>query len=238
MRHSTTIFSLVLALATAASICASPAPADAEAIIMLGGKDQAVSDDSYDFLSDNQFLSAGHLSVAVGVFDRIFVGLEYVWAEEDFEPFDAVHNVLQLDGLTLISRFELPVSDFFRPYVSVGLGVYYADLMATVSSAEREQQLWLPAASGLVGVELVVPPRFVRTFLGISKSSVFSELTFGFNLEAGYEWVLTADFDNLQRPEPDVEPAPEDRPIEPLGIQYGDVDLSGAMMRSAFVTRF
>lgn len=237
MKAHTTL-SFVVALAIAASTLATPQTADAEAILALGGKDQAVSDDSYDFLSDDQFLSAGHLSVAVGVIDRLFVGLDYVWASEESSPFVAAHSVLDLDALMLTSRVELPATDFFRPYASLGAGVTYADLLVTLSGADREQQLWLPTVSGLVGVELVVPPNLMRRVLGIPKSSVFANLTVGVNLEAGYEWMLEADFDDLKVPEPDVEPKPEDRPLDSLGIKYGTVDMSGAVMRSAIVTRF
>lgn len=232
MKKLITTAALLLVVTTTAAVSAETLR------LSLGGSDAAVTDTGYDYLSDDNFLSMAQLGVDFSPVKGFWVGLEYDWAVKSSSAFPALDTTLDVDGLLVNARYEYDVLSFFSPYVQVGGGFYHFELDAEFGSETREDDAYAGTFIGLIGAEFHVPTSFMRRLFGINKRGWARDLTFGFMIEGGYRLVTNATFDNLVRPEPDKEPEPEDRPIETAPLSFGDVDLSGVIMRSALVVRF
>ncbi len=222
----------VIALATVVS---TEAQADTLSF-RLGGSDAAVTDDSYDFLSDDPFLSMGQLGVHYALLDNLWVGMEYAWGVENLDPLQGVSTTLDIDGLYLSARGQYEVLSFLTPYAVLGGGFNNMELDVTVAGQSRAQTATTFLAYGLIGTEIHLPKSSLRKLFKISKRGWARDLTIGFALEAGYQWSGQADFTELSRPSSDDEP--EQAPLEASDLNLGTVDLSGVVMRSAFFVRF
>jgi len=239
--QSTSIRSLRLGLPALVALATLMTAAEASAgdfILSLGGSEQAITDDAWDYLSDDGFLSDSHLTVQVPVVDGVNVGLEYDWATETFDPYKDVSTTLGLDTLLVTSRFEHELFGFFAPYAYVGAGFTYAFLEASFDGDDREQSAWMFHGVALAGLEVHLPTDWVRKFFGIARGSYAEDLTAGFYFEGGYRLTTEASFDDLVRPEPDKKPDPEDLPLATSAIGVGSVDLSGVLLRSGLRLRF
>lgn len=253
MTHHTTAPRLaIFALTLLASACllATLAPNQAQAqhlSLRLGGSDAAVTDDAFDFVSDNNFLSLGQLALEASFIDHLWFGVEYQWGREEFSPIKdpnsfgddgTVNNSLDIDGLMLTARGNIDLLDFLSLYATVGGGFYSLEMLTELAGEEREQSHFVPTGMGLVGVELRVPSDWMRSLFRISRRSWASDLSIGVVLEGGYLMAGSADFNKMQRPEFEREPEPEDRPLDAAATSLGTLDLSGVIMRSALMVRF
>ena len=229
---------LIMALVCAAALLVS-ATAGAESLkFTLGGSDSAVTDTGYDYLDDDNFLTMGQLGADFTFVPGFWVGVEYDWGVRRDNTFGRLDTTLDIDGLLVNARYEYDVASFFSPYVQAGGGFYHLQLGANFGDERREDDAFAGVFHGLVGVEFHVPKKIVRRIFGISKRSTMGDFTFGFMLEGGYRVVTESSFNDLIRPEPDKKPEPEDRPLETEPVRFGDLDLSGVVMRSALVVRF
>ena len=204
--------------------------------LSLGGSESAVTDNGYDYLSEDNFLSVGQLGVDVEVLPGLWAGLEYNGATIEDTPFPGLQTSLDIDGLLAHARYEYSVASFLSAHVQAGGGFYHLALGATIGAEDRQDTRYVGTALALAGIEFHVPRGIIRRFFGTSRRDKKGDLTFGFTLEGGYRLVTTADFDSLSRAEPDKEP--EDRPIDTTDINFGRLDLSGVVLRSALVVRF
>ena len=212
--------------------------ARADFLVSIGGAEQAVTDQSYDYLSEDGFLSDSHLKVQLPL-GPVYLGLEYGWATEEFDPFNDIDTSLELDSLLVTSRFGHEFFDIVEPYVAIGLGFTYADLALSIRQlGRRDQDAWLFNGYAVGGVEAHLPGSLIRSLFGIARGSYAEDLTAGIYVEGGYRFTSTADFDKLERPEPDKEPDPENRQLPTSALSFGSVDLSGVMLRSGLVVRF
>lgn len=207
--------------------------------LRVGGSDAAITDDSYDFLNDNDsFLSMGQVAAHATFIPNFWFGLEYVWGVEQATPTTGMATEFDVDGLYLSARGQYEVLPFLAPYVSFGGGFHHITLNATLGDEEREQSRVTPAFMGLVGAELHVPRPWLRRTFKTQNHWLLRDLTLGIVFEGGYQWTGTARFNELTRPPFEREPEPEDRPLDAQSIRLGEVDLSGVILRSAFVVRF
>jgi hypothetical protein len=229
----------IATLVVAASLLTLPSIASAEHLkFTLGGSDSAVTDTGYDHLSDSNFFSMGQLGADFSFVEGFWVGLEYNWGIKRDTAYEGLDTTLDVDGLLINARYEYDVASFVAPYVQVGGGFYHMELDANINGETREADDFAGTFLGLVGFELHVPTKIVRRVFGISKRSTMGDLTFGLTLEGGYRVVSNASFNKLVRPEPDKKPDPEDLPLDTTAAQFGDIDFSGVVMRSALVVRF
>ncbi len=239
----TRLINLLLVVSIIATISMSTlfgATANADSMeIRLGGSESAVTDEGYDFLSEDNFLSVGQLSIQIPLLtDHLWIGVEYNWGIESFDPFGDVSNNLDIDGLSATARLQHQLTSFMTPYLGTGVGFSHLDLSSVLAGQVREQDAFIGVFTFLGGVDLHMPTALMRKMFNISRRSWAKDLTFGIILEGGYQLATSADFDALTEPEPDREPKPEDKPIEAASVGFGAIDLSGVIMRSALVIRF
>jgi hypothetical protein len=210
--------------------------------LSLGGSDTLVSDPSYNYVSDDNFLSLGQLGldfkVAQGDWGGLWVGGEYQWAQETGGPLSGASSVLDLDGGTLRVRYEYEPLSFLGVWAGAGAGVQHINLRLNLAEQDREQALYAWNAEGLVGVDVHIPKGLLGRLFGGSRRGAASEWTVGVSLEGGYRASLDAEFDNLALPEPEKEPDPEDRDIPTDPLSFGTLNLSGAVMRASLYVRF
>jgi len=229
--------SLVAALGL---LVVAPQSAHADWMIAYGGGEQAIPDESFDYLSDDEssFVSSLFLNAQYEVFYEFYLGAEINWATEEAEQIDDFSTDLNTTGLLAVARIEHEVAPWFVPYIQVGAGGYRLNLKAQFASQERQQAVWAPAMSQIFGLEFRLPKPALRKMFGASPGDFGWNFTAGLALEAGYLHVGTAEFDDLQRPAPRRTPDPDEAPLAAAPLSLGDVDLSGPLLRFALHVRF
>ncbi|MBH23151.1 MAG: hypothetical protein CMH57_01570 [Myxococcales bacterium] len=218
----------------------TPQAALADWMIASGGGDRAIPDESFDYLSDDDrsFISSGFLTVQREAFYEFYLGVEYTWATEDAEPFSGLSTHLNTTGLLAVARLEHEVAPWFVPYLQVGAGAYYARLEVKLDDETRQQGVWVPGMSQLGGLEFRLPKPALRKVFGSTPNDALWNFTAGLAIEAGYLHVGTATFDDLQRPAPQRTLDPDEAPLPASPLSFGEVDLSGPMLRFALHVRF
>ena len=240
-RRARRIDGLLLATIAVVIVGATSLGAEAQAddfSFRLGGSDAAITDKGYDFLSADNFLSMGHLSGQLALMEHVWVGLEYNWALEQADPITDVSTKLDIDGLSASVRAQADLLPFLTPYIAAGVGFEHLELSVALAGQAREQDAFIGIFHGLIGVDLHVPSAWMRRVFNISKRGWAGDMTFGIVFEGGYQLATAADFSQLTPPEPDKEPEPEDKPIDAASVGLGELDLSGVILRSAFMIRF
>lgn len=204
--------------------------------LSLGGSDAAVTDDSYDYVDDDPFLSLGQFGAEVSPVENLWLGLEYQWGQAQGEAITQVNLDTELGGAMFTARYEVVPLSFLAAYGRVGGGFLQLDMEADVQLQTYSQSRYIGVGEGAVGVEVFVPRGTLSRVFGFSRRSWAGELTVGLLLEAGYRFTGEAEFDKLERPSvgaQEGEPA-----LEVNTLDLGTVDLSGVMMRSALTVSF
>lgn len=214
----------VLVLATL--LAATPAAADPNLALRLGSI--WVTDPDFDLVSTSDAMPNLQLAVGWDSEGPLSFEVAYGFSSASATTFEVIESSLFLHQFQGAAYYHLPLSPWWRAYGrgAAGLEVALLRLEDPSTAVLGDSALGL-GLEGTVGIELRMP---------VSASADRWATTLGLTVEAGYGWrpLATSFADASVEHDEDAEP----RPIGVRGIDVGDVNLSGPILRFGGVMRF
>ncbi len=207
-----------------------------EIVLLLGADMQHSTDRALDYFRDNDWVSQIKLGLEIEILDDWFVGPSYTYGSSEARLLDRYDTRWSQHQLQLGVRKGFPVFSWLRPYA--GLGGTYS---ITETRAERATTLardegfldgvW--GAKGGLGVELILPRRFLRT--ASTGKGLFKDFSAGVAWETGYSIRQSHDMERMT-----FQPGTRDvgGTVAAGTVDFGDLTLSGWYQSICFLLYF
>jgi hypothetical protein len=219
-------------------LLARPAAADddfTEVNLILGAHSEMITDNAYDYYSNDDWHGAGYLAFEVEVWHNLFVQLGIDMSDSRLDLFDRYDTALRIREPRLGVRYGYTFLDAIRPYASVA---------ATYAFMRTDISLWDDHVTGYedgwgdgelggrfaAGCEFFLP----RRIFGKDRTGLFKDFTLGLAIEAGYALSQPFELDRMEHGKDGN--LSKEPPLTAGQLDLGELDKSGFFL--AFDFRF
>jgi len=196
-----------------------------ELLLLVGADMQHSNDRALDYFRDNDWVSQVRLGVEIEILDDWFVGPSYSYGSSEARLLGRYDTRWSQHQLQLGVRKGFQVLSWLRPY---------AVLSGTYSITETRVEGWTTlahdegfldgalGAKGGVGVEVMIPRRFLRT--SSTGKGLFKDFSAGVAWETGYSIQRSHDMERMT-----FQPGTRDvgGTVAAGTVDFGDLNLSG-----------